>query len=50
VASLTRTLEVDQRTVRRRYAEHLADLGMPMQSVRGLYGAYRLGSAHKSHP
>ena len=49
VPSLARTLEVDERTVRR-YAEHLADLGMPVQSVRGRYGGYRLAACYKMPP
>lgn len=38
---LARQLEVDSRTLRR-YITRLQDMGVPVQSVRGRYGAYRL--------
>ncbi len=49
VADLAAALEVDERTVRR-YAEHLADLGIPVESQRGRYGGYRLAPGHKLPP
>src|ERR1700722_5155553 len=41
VAELADRLGVDERTVRR-YAGHLIDLDVPVESVRGRYGGYRL--------
>src|SRR6187402_2119243 len=41
VADLVERLGVDERTVRR-YAEHLIDLDIPVRSIRGRYGGYRL--------
>src|SRR4029077_15869211 len=41
VAELAGRLEVDERTVRR-YVDHLLDLDVPVESVRGRYGGYRL--------
>ncbi|MBO0898408.1 YafY family transcriptional regulator [Cellulomonas sp. zg-ZUI22] len=49
VADLAAALGVDERTVRR-YAEHLADLGIPVESQRGRYGGYRLAPGHKLPP
>ncbi|MBO3089658.1 helix-turn-helix transcriptional regulator [Cellulomonas dongxiuzhuiae] len=49
VGDLAALLEVDERTVRR-YAEHLADLGIPVESRRGRYGGYRLAPGHKLPP
>lgn len=49
VGDLAARLDVDERTVRR-YAIHLADLGMPVQSVRGRYGGYRLGAGYRMPP
>src|ERR1700733_15756689 len=40
VAELAGRLDVDERTVRR-YADHLIDLDVPVESVRGRYGGYR---------
>src|SRR5690625_957919 len=34
----------------RRYAEHLADLGIPVQAQRGRYGGYRLAAGYKLPP
>ncbi|WP_037577638.1 helix-turn-helix transcriptional regulator [Phaeacidiphilus oryzae] len=48
-AELADRLGVDPRTVRR-YAEHLADLGLPVESVRGRYGGYRLGRGYRLPP
>lgn len=42
-------LGVDERTVRR-YAQHLTDLGIPVQAERGRYGGYRLSRGHKLPP
>lgn len=49
VAELADRLGVDERTVRR-YAEHLADLGIPVQAQRGRYGGYRLSAGYKLPP
>ena len=49
VAELAGRLEVDERTVRR-YADHLIDLDVPVESVRGRYGGYRLGSGYRLPP
>jgi predicted DNA-binding transcriptional regulator YafY len=47
--ALSATLGVDARTVRR-YAAHLADLGIPVESERGRYGGYRLGVGFRLPP
>ncbi|MCV2393642.1 YafY family transcriptional regulator [Actinotalea sp. M2MS4P-6] len=49
VRELAVRLGVDERTVRR-YAEHLADLGIPVQAQRGRYGGYRLAPGYKLPP
>lgn len=49
VGDLAVRLGVDERTVRR-YAEHLADLGIPVQAQRGRYGGYRLSRGYKLPP
>jgi predicted DNA-binding transcriptional regulator YafY len=49
VAELAERLAVDQRTVRR-YVEHLRDLDIPVDSVRGRYGGYRLGRHYRMPP
>ena len=49
VAELAERLGVDERTVRR-YADHLIDLDVPVESVRGRYGGYRLGSGYRMPP
>jgi predicted DNA-binding transcriptional regulator YafY len=49
VGSLAERLGVDERTVRR-YAEHLADLGIPVETTRGRYGGYRLAPTYKLPP
>jgi predicted DNA-binding transcriptional regulator YafY len=49
VASLAQRLDVDERTVRR-YAEHLLDLGIPIDVARGRYGGYRLAPGFKLPP
>jgi predicted DNA-binding transcriptional regulator YafY len=49
VPSLAEQLGVDERTVRR-YAGHLADLGIPIESHRGRYGGYRLMPGYKLPP
>ncbi|MGW4828515.1 helix-turn-helix transcriptional regulator [Amycolatopsis japonica] len=49
VAKLADRLDVDERTVRR-YAEHLVDLGIPVRSVRGRYGGYRLAPGYRMPP
>lgn len=46
---LARQLEVDARTLRR-YITKLQDMGVPVQSVRGRYGAYRLVPGSKLPP
>ena len=42
-AELAGRLGVDERTVRR-YVDHLLDLDVPVESVRGRYGGYRLAA------
>ncbi|MFB6725368.1 helix-turn-helix transcriptional regulator [Kribbella sp. NPDC056345] len=49
VADLAGRLGVDERTVRR-YAEHLADLDIPVRSVRGRYGGLRLAPGFRMPP
>src|SRR4051794_24692501 len=49
VADLARRLAVDERTVRR-YAEHLRDLDIPVDAVRGRYGGYRLARHYRMPP
>lgn len=49
VGDLASRLGVDERTVRR-YAEHLADLGVPVEAQRGRYGGYRLLPGYKLPP
>ena len=49
VASLAGRLDVDERTVRR-YAGHLIDLDVPVYSVRGRYGGYRLMPGYRMPP
>jgi predicted DNA-binding transcriptional regulator YafY len=49
VATLAERLGVDERTVRR-YASHLADLGIPVEARRGRYGGYRLAPGYKLPP
>jgi predicted DNA-binding transcriptional regulator YafY len=48
-AELAERLHVDERTVRR-YAEHLLDLDVPVVSVRGRYGGYRLAPGFRMPP
>ena len=49
VGELAARLGVDERTVRR-YAEHLADLGIPVQAQRGRYGGYRIAPGYTLPP
>ncbi len=49
VADLAHRLAVDERTVRR-YAEHLRDLDVPVDTVRGRYGGYRLARHYRMPP
>jgi predicted DNA-binding transcriptional regulator YafY len=49
VAELAGRLEVDERTVRR-YVDHLIDLDIPVRSVRGRYGGYRLAAGYRMPP
>lgn len=49
VADLARRLDVDERTVRR-YVDHLIDLDVPVRSVRGRYGGYRLAPGYRMPP
>jgi len=46
---LAERLDVDARTVRR-YVDHLLDLGVPVESVRGRYGGYRLAAGYRLPP
>lgn len=48
-AELAERLAVDERTVRR-YVEHLLDLDIPVESVRGRYGGYRLARGFRLPP
>lgn len=48
-AELADRLGIDQRTVRR-YVDHLLDLDVPVESVRGRYGGYRLASGYRMPP
>ncbi|MFC4588408.1 helix-turn-helix transcriptional regulator [Sphaerisporangium corydalis] len=48
-AELADRLEVDERTVRR-YVGHLVDLDVPVESVRGRYGGYRLAPGFRMPP
>src|SRR5437763_14427786 len=49
VGELADRLGVDGRTVRR-YVDHLLDLDVPVQSVRGRYGGYRLAPGFRMPP
>ncbi|MDT0472918.1 WYL domain-containing protein [Streptomyces sp. DSM 41014] len=49
VAELAERLGVDGRTVRR-YVDQLIDLDIPVETVRGRYGGYRLGSGYRLPP
>jgi predicted DNA-binding transcriptional regulator YafY len=49
VAELADRLKVDERTVRR-YVDHLTDLDVPVESVRGRYGGYRLARGYRIPP
>ena len=49
VAELADRLGVDGRTVRR-YVDHLIDLEVPVESVRGRYGGYRLAPGFRLPP
>ncbi|MCR3754295.1 putative DNA-binding transcriptional regulator YafY, contains an HTH and WYL domains [Lentzea californiensis] len=49
MAELASRLEVDERTVRR-YVDHLLDLDIPVESVRGRYGGYRLAPGYRMPP
>ncbi|GAA3541827.1 WYL domain-containing protein [Amycolatopsis ultiminotia] len=49
VAELAERLDVDERTVRR-YVDHLLDLDIPVRSVRGRYGGYRLAPGYRMPP
>lgn len=46
---LAETLAVDERTVRR-YIEHLTELDVPVESVQGRYGGYRLAPGYRMPP
>ncbi len=49
VADLADRLGVDERTVRR-YVEHLRELDIPVDAVRGRYGGYRLARHYRMPP
>ncbi|MFF1379103.1 helix-turn-helix transcriptional regulator [Streptomyces sp. NPDC058308] len=49
VAELAEKLGVDGRTVRR-YVDHLVDLDVPVEAVRGRYGGYRLAPGYRLPP
>jgi len=48
-SGLAERLGVDERTVRR-YADHLLDLEVPIESVRGRYGGFRLAPGFRMPP
>ncbi|HTU75763.1 MAG TPA: YafY family protein [Trebonia sp.] len=48
-AELAGRLGVDERTVRR-YVDHLLDLDVPVESVRGRYGGFRLAAGFRLPP
>jgi predicted DNA-binding transcriptional regulator YafY len=48
-AELAGRLGVDERTVRR-YVDHLVDLDVPVEAVRGRYGGYRLAAGYRLPP
>jgi predicted DNA-binding transcriptional regulator YafY len=49
VTDLAQRLGVDERTLRR-YVEHLRDLDVPVETVRGRYGGYRLARQYRMPP
>ena len=49
VDELARSLDVDERTVRR-YIDHLVELDIPVRSLRGRYGGYRLEPGYRMPP
>ncbi|MFJ3644230.1 helix-turn-helix transcriptional regulator [Streptomyces sp. NPDC090108] len=49
VSELADRLNVDERTVRR-YAQQLVDLDVPVESVRGRHGGYRLAPGYRMPP
>ncbi|MEV1070408.1 helix-turn-helix transcriptional regulator [Micromonospora parva] len=49
MAELAERLGVEPRTVRR-YVSHLIDLDLPVESVRGRYGGYRLAAGYRLPP
>src|ERR1051325_7194814 len=49
VATLAERLGVDERTLRR-YAAHLTELGIPVETLRGRFGGYRLSPGYKMPP
>ncbi|GGY08377.1 helix-turn-helix transcriptional regulator [Streptomyces anandii] len=49
IAELAGRLGVDGRTVRR-YVDHLIDLDVPVEAVRGRYGGYRLAPGYRLPP
>lgn len=49
VGELAGRLGVDERTIRR-YVAHLTDLDIPVRSVRGRYGGYRLAPGYRMPP
>ena len=49
MTELADRLGVEPRTVRR-YVDHLIDLDVPVESVRGRYGGYRLAAGHRLPP
>ncbi|GAA2752401.1 helix-turn-helix transcriptional regulator [Amnibacterium kyonggiense] len=48
-AELAERLEVDERTVRR-YADHLLELEVPVETVRGRYGGFRIAAGSRLPP
>lgn len=49
VATLSARLGVDERTVRR-YVAQLVEMGVPVESIRGRHGGYRVAPAYRMPP
>lgn len=49
LTELAGRLEVDERTIRR-YLNHLRDLGVPVESIRGRHGGYRIAAGYRMPP
>lgn len=49
LGELAGRLEVDERTIRR-YLDHLRDLGVPVEAIRGRHGGYRIAAGYRMPP